>query len=497
VKFGIAQPANRLHEKLPVTGRSKFLMSIYEDEIDLRPYILALIRTWWRIALIAFLAALVALGFSLLQSKEYVSTATILLTRSRASLNLAEQFPTITENIYDASSRMDALLSLAKSDAIASETLLLIGDKLPEDNRKLESIKSKIAVSNKGDSIWISASAENPELAAEIANAWAGQTVLTLNRAYSGDQPLAAIQSRLTAANQDYENAQSALEAFIQNNRITLLEKKIDEATNSLSEAINDRAWQISYYYNRKQSMQDLKVKAEALKQQLSSGNRSSAGSIGDAIALLNMHSNAFGLGETSNARALWLSETSDKAVPDNASRMTYNLQLTELSSLDDTASSYADDLDPIIQQADAEISKADKALSDSYQDLFQGASSDLVDAIGVQIQQLETQLESEQARQRELTSARDLTWEAYQALVQKQTEIENTPQTNSQVTLASQAIPPQKPTPRGALRNTLVAGVLGGFLGVFWVLGSMWWKTLDQSSRPEKPLTMVDQSIK
>jgi uncharacterized protein involved in exopolysaccharide biosynthesis len=472
-------------------------MAGYENEIDLRPYILALVRNWWRIGLIAILAAAVTIGLSLLQSKNYVATATILLTRSQASLRLAEQFPTIQENIYDSSSRMNALLTIAQSDAISFATLNSVAEMLPADEREMEAIKDRVEVANNGDSILISASAETPELAAEIANSWARQAVIAINQAYGGDQPLAEIQSQLSSAKQDYEDAQRALEAFTQNSQITLLEKKLDEANNLLSEAVNDRAWQISYYYNRKQSMQDLKVKAEALKQQLSSGNRSSAGSIGDSIALLNLHSNAFGIGEASNARALWLGQTSDKIIPDNTPSMTYDLQLAELSSLNDTPSSYADDLDHIIQRADAEVSKAENALNNLNQNLFQREAGGVIEATAAQIQELQTQLENEQAGQRELASARDLTWEAYQALVQKVTEIKNSSQTSNQVTLASLAVPPQKPASGETIRNTLVAGVLGGLLGVFWVFGSIWWRSLDQPSQPEKSLGMVDQAVK
>jgi uncharacterized protein involved in exopolysaccharide biosynthesis len=472
-------------------------MALHEDEIDLRPYILALIRNWWRIALVAILLASLALAFSMLQAGEYVATATVLLTRSQASLKLAEQFPTIQENIYDSSSRMNALLTIAQSDAIALATLNSVGDRLPADKRELEEIKDRVEVTDKGDSILVSAVAETPELAAEIANTWARQAILAVNQAYSGDQPLAEIESQLSSANQDYIDAQSSLESFIRDNQTTLLGKKIDEANNLLSEAVNDRAWQISYYYSRKQSMQDLKVKAEALKQQVGGGNRSSAGSIGDAIALLNMHSNAFGIGETSNARALWLGQTSDNVIPDNSPRMTYDLQLTELASLNDSPSSYAGDLDRIIKQADAEISNAEQALNSLNRNLLQGEASGIIEAAAARIQELETRLENEQARQRELTSDRDLAWEAYQALVQKVTEIKNSSQTTNQVTLASLAVPPQKPASRGILRNTLVAGMLGGFLALFWVAGSLWWKSVDQPSRPEKPLTMADQAFK
>ena len=74
---------------------------------------------------------------------------------------------------------------------------------------------------------------------------------------------------------------------------------------------------------------------------------------------------------------------------------------------------------------------------------------------------------EEETALMNELTSTRDLSWRAYQALAQKETEVRNNLQTSSSVNLASPAVPPIEPTSRGVLRNTAIAGALGFFLSV------------------------------
>ena len=81
-------------------------MSIYDDEIDLRPYINALRRRWWLIGLITIIAASAAFTYGVLQERKFEAVAPILLSRSRASLSLTNQFPTITEPI-DARSRME------------------------------------------------------------------------------------------------------------------------------------------------------------------------------------------------------------------------------------------------------------------------------------------------------------------------------------------------------------------------------------------------------
>jgi uncharacterized protein involved in exopolysaccharide biosynthesis len=119
---------------------------------------------------------------------------------------------------------------------------------------------------------------------------------------------------------------------------------------------------------------------------------------------------------------------------------------------------------------------------------VIQGQGNDLVNEAATNIRNLTQQLESEQARQRELTNDRDLAWKAYQTLLQKETEIKSAPQTSNEVIMAGLAIPPERPVSRGTLRNTLVGGVLGVLLGVIWILGVEWWRLAGITQREVEP---------
>lgn len=468
-------------------------MTDKQDEINLRPYIVALINNWWRIGLLAFVAAVAAFGLSWLQTRVYTASATVLLTHSQASLRLAEQFPTIQENVYDSNSRMDALISIAQSDAIAINTLDLIRDSIPAEDRELEVLKNRVDITRKGDSIIVEATAETPNLAAEIANTWAHQVEAAINQAYSGDQPLEEIQNQVNVAKRDYDLAQVALEEFLQDNQISYLDKKISEARGLLSEVVNDRSWHISNAYYRKQSMQNLKDQAEALKNQLQGRSSSNAGNLGDAIAIMNARARSFGIGEVSNVRVVEDDQKSEKFATFESAGQNIDLQLSDINSMVESNPNYLAEVDELIQQADSEIQKADQTLVDLTEKMMQGEGDEQIQAINAQIGVLETQMESEQARRRELNSTRDLAWDAYQALVQKESEITIASQTNNQVILASPAIPPQKPAPRGTIRNTLVAGVLGMMVGIFGVLALMWWQFLDEPGKIEEKLVAAD----
>lgn len=474
-------------------------MTVYDDEIDLRPYILALIHHWWQIALLSILAAGIAFGVSYAQPRNFEATTTILLTRTRTTLSLAQQFPTVSEPT-DANSSMNAMLSIAKSDSIASDTLQALGDSIPTEDRDLERFKKQIKVSNNGDLIQIMASADSPELSTKIANEWAQQTVTAINLAFSGEQPLSAIQAKLQTSQQEYETAQSNLEDFIKNNQIDILNKQIAEAKSLFSQQADERSRQILYYTNRKQAMDDLIVKANALKSELQTGGRSSAGNLGDALAVLMARVNALGIpaGQTNNSNTNSdistgqnnpttgsgaLSGSTNANPNTQGTGMSLNLQISDLNALQDSAQNYSADLDTIINIATDEKTKSQEALDTLAQEVYQKQGYDGFNEIATQIRDLETELESEQARQKELTSQRDIAWQAYQTIAQKQVEILNAPQSSNQVTLASLAVTPQKPASRGTVRNTLIAGVLGLMFGALWIITDQWWRSINLTS--------------
>ncbi len=438
-------------------------MTFSDDDINLRPYILALVRQWWKIALLVILGAVAAAAFTMTKPVKFESTATILLTSRRATLSLAEQFPTVNDPV-DTTSRINAMLSIAQSDSLALQVIQSLGNSLPSTLQNLENFKEVGKVSAGGNLIIVTAAAENPTLAAEIANAWAKEVVQAINQAYSGEQPLAEIQKQGQVVQKQYEAAQAALETAIQENQSGLLKKQIEESEKLFSDLADDRAWLIDYYDGRKQEMQKLLTQAEALKQQIESGSYSTAGNLGDALAVLLARASMLGLAQGT------------------ASSIT--LQLSDPNALKDTAGNYAADLSVLIKQAEEEKAASETALENLTQSVNKGEGKDQVEAIAVNIQALKAQLERQEARLHELTSERDLAWKAYQAMLEKETEIQNAPQ-NNEVILAIPAIEAQTPAPRGALRNTAMAGAMGLILGVFWVIVVEWWRSSD-TSRPQ-----------
>jgi len=217
------------------------------------------------------------------------------------------------------------------------------------------------------------------------------------------------------------------------------------------------------------------------LKGQLESGNRSAAGNIGDALAVILARMNAISSKsvissiQNSTTAPSPQGSTSNVLPQQNA---IINLQIDGDFPSDGTVG-YSSDIDAIIELAKEEKNKADENIQQLMQQVVNPDSSrlEVITRAGDEIQALEQQLENAKSTELELTSNRNLAWEAYQALSQKEAEIKNATLTNNPVTLASQAVVPKTPDPRGTIQKTAIAGVVGVIIATIFVAGLYWWR--------------------
>jgi len=456
-------------------------MSFYDDEIDFRPYFLALRKNWWQIALITFLAAMAAFIFSILQIEKYQATAIILLTRTKVTLSLAEQFPTINEPI-DSISRMNAMLSIAGGDSLAIQTLKAIRLQYPDFDLEVENLRNSVKITSDGDIIHITATHSDPDVAAAIANIWAQNAVTEIRYAYSGEQLPSEILAGLEPARQQYETTQIALESFLKESRVEVLQRQITEVRALLDELDQDRTWQISYNVWRMQKMDQVINQAEAIKQQLRSNNTSTIINLGNALAVLRLQVDAFrDLQFEKNLKTEQSSVPSSNRSPNE---IVYDIQITELINNLEAGQTYQLELEQIVDNARDEKNKAETNLLELAKQSSQANDDEIYTASSAHLRTLQAQLEEEKARLNDLTSQRDLAWQAYQALAQKETEVRNNLTTSSSVVLASSAIPPLKPASRGVVRNTAIVGALGFILGIVWVFSVQWLRSLDEKTK-------------
>lgn len=214
-----------------------------DDEIDLRQYIDVLVRWWKEIALITLLTVVVTVvgifGLRFLSKPTYEAGADVAILRTVSELTFDERFTTTsdTATVSNSAARRNALVALAVSPSLAAAVVDQLGDVLTTGEQEPGTLVKKItaelmsAGGRAGDSdlIRITAVAESPEKAAQIATAWAQAYVREVNQVYGQvpDELLQSIQTEQAQAKTEYEAAQSVLEQFVSTSRVDELSRQI------------------------------------------------------------------------------------------------------------------------------------------------------------------------------------------------------------------------------------------------------------------------------
>jgi uncharacterized protein involved in exopolysaccharide biosynthesis len=160
---------------------------------------------------------------------------------------------------------------------------------------------------------------------------------------------------------------------------------------------------------------------------------------------------------------------------------MVFDVQITDLIESVESGQSYRRDLERIIEHAEQVRGEAELDLIELAQQSLDFENDELVTATSERLRTLQSNLEGESAQLKDLLSQRDLTMRAYQALAQKETEVRNNLQTSSTVALASPAVQPSNPASRGVVQNTAIAGAIGFFISVIWVIAAEWFRPLGE----------------
>ncbi|MFQ5344114.1 MAG: GumC family protein, partial [Anaerolineae bacterium] len=384
----------------------------YDDEIDLREYFDVLRRRWLMVIGIPVVAVLVAtlLSFFVLPPV-YQATAGVVILKARTDVQFTSKIR--TELSEDVKSRREALQSLATSRAVAAQVIERLGDKLPEDQRRVEALLNSVSSKLTGDLLTIQVKNEDPQLAATLANTWAQTYVTYVNPLFSDvAQTPETLAPQVEGAGTNYQAAEQALVQFLADNQIQRLQREVDD----LQKRINKQ-------YADLRTLDNLIDDVESLQAQLAQGVASTMPtSLGNSLAAVFLRARAF---TTSSGAQLNTQLQLDPAAwttsPQDAAKWQH-----ELDALLSTLTSRRQALNQTVQSTDWEQ----------------------------QLLTLQSELEHQQARQKELTDSRDLTWDTYTSLRRKYAEVKvATEAPDLQVSIAMHADAPEKPVgPRKAL---------------------------------------------
>lgn len=395
-----------------------------DDELDVSRYLRILLHWWRLIVLCAVLGALAALGASLTMSKSYQAEASLAILRAGTVVNFDSKIRTVSDTDpnapnFDPLGRRKSLVTLGTNPELAQTVVNQIGSQLPERLRDPTVLTRIVNVRNDGDLIIVQVTSVDPVQAALIANTWAQSYQDRVNAVYA-ENPLTveSLRTQTSAAQKDYAAAQAALADFLNVSPLEQLARQQNLLIAQLDSQIGVLAKLIQ-----------LEAEAKALRQRIASG--SADASRGDELASLLLEASAFS----------------------NGAGLPVNLQIA-FDPLNPTTTT-ADRLTQLDSLITAIQARQRTLQTDQYQALLQ------------QLNQVKSQIEQTQAKQRELSSTRDLTWSTYQSLVTQMAAANITSEAGGQVVrVAAPAVTPTEPRSSNRLIMILFGGVVGLLIG-------------------------------
>lgn len=462
--------------------------SLLSEEIDIRPFILALARHWQQIAGATLLSIFLAFAFTSLRPKVYVATATVANIRSRTEVALDSRIVAQLEDVNNSkTTRHEALVVLVSSNDVALAVLEEASQHLPLEQQNIAALLAMVEADRKGDLILITVRHNQADVAAYLANAWARQYEVLVNDVFSASQGSndEILAGQVVQAGATYKLAQAELEAFLQDNPSLALKNDIATLQGVLdsyqqariavhSEPVKLQAATqqqiLSTYYQSLQHIEKWLAEAEALRAQVEVDSGSTNANLGNVLALIALKGGFLG---SPSSVELQIDLTSNRIEP---------VQHTDVEAIIQALS---------WRQAAtvAQITILEAGWGDTTLREIQIPEDNVLDTriaeLEKEMQALQAAAEAQVARQREIQQARDLAWETYQSLLRKEAEDNIVAHlSGSEVRLASTAVPPIKPEASSRLILAAAAGFVTFCLAALAVLTLEWWQQWQEEER-------------
>lgn len=423
------------------------LEDFVEDEIlDVRLYAELLLRHWKWIAAGGILAALVAFTVSLLMPDTYEATAFVLATEEQQLLQFDPRIQS-----ESGQQPLKAFPELAMTDDLVQQVLTAVEPELEEPMTVQEFKRRLTAVAGADPSIIrLTAKAESPELAAQIANNWAEAFVDWGNSIYGSgnNSQLTFFETQLAEAQTDLDNAEAALVAFQARDRRSVIGSELN--------ALQDLQEQ---YLSEQNELQLLSEDIVRLRTQLTNQTTSST-TVADQLTALFFQLKVFNV-----------SASAEAVVPiqlnvDSATQLTTSSRSEQIAFLDDLLVSVNDRKDAI---------------------------ANALAALEPEILALQGERQQLQAEANQLNRNLAVAEETYTTLARKVDEerISAEGQANN-LRLASNAAVPDRPT-NSTFTAVILAAVIGVMVSVGVVFVAEWW----QSTTPVAAMVHISENGK
>jgi uncharacterized protein involved in exopolysaccharide biosynthesis len=485
--------------------------SNYDEEIkiDIGKYIEVLFRQWLLIAICAVMLGGGVLAISLyikFTSPSYEASAIVSSIKTGSDVNFGSEITSLSATelaaFSDRKARLQSFVVLVNNSDIAEQVLTEIGPKLREKDRTptalLKMVKGSLIPNT--DSIQITVTYRDPDLAAEIANSWARIYTDQINNMY-GDlttgtsETLGSLQTQIAQAKTEYQKAQEDLDQFIAQNKVDEYQRQINDITVVLASlrkaqtTVNDQQVQdpmvrLTQAYSDSRQNELYLERATSMRAAVSAGGDSAAINNSLALTMLKTQIYTFLGNVTMQVDSMPDTQLSDVTTI-NAAGM-----VADLDSLISSLQTRRIELNNLIDTLSTEIQNGDHLSAlDENSDTTIGKQIEVYEQ---NIRDLDSLISTQTSTLDELTRERDLALKTYTALATKGAELSIASHTpGSEVAFTAPATPMEDDTTH-SVSNAAIATGIGLVIGVVVAYAYEFW----QNYKGRKPEVLTKKMV-
>lgn len=427
-----------------------------DQEIDLRPYMIAVLRRWRLIISITLIFVLIGLAAAVMIGNPPGASANVLISPSSSQITLDPRFQTTNSSqATNPVTQRQALIDLARDQSIAQSVLASMSQAdSSSGDQAAQALLRRVSVSASSDLLRITVQDQDPDRALALAKAW-GQSFESMVADIYGRSPalLSQIDRDLADARQRYDAAQKELETFVSDGQLDQAQSEVAQISDLLDGSLQAQQLLYTEYLTRTRELDLILADAQTLRDQASA---QSPNGFAQSFAALLLR-----------ARTVTVPSGGANSAP------TFQISAADLSG--DGSPADLDQLIDVLQQRRAQLIARSNQLAGAIAD---GSATD----IGLdgptrqryteQLGSLRARYERLKARKELLSQQRDLALDTLILLQKKRDEQQIASGTPPiEVRFVSAAIDPHPSILSRAVLSAVAGGVVGLVFGVMLAL--------------------------
>jgi uncharacterized protein involved in exopolysaccharide biosynthesis len=263
----------------------------------------------WRLILVTTIGfAAVGLAVSLLilfNAPLYESQALVLVSKPRYQVELETKIKSTQDPVASTAVSMAALnarlitiSTLAVAPEVEAAVQKRLADRLPADDLQSGALIGRIRVRPNNEMLRVTATAPNPQQAAELANAWAEEMTNRVETIYSASAGSEAIETEVAKARQAHEAADQAYSQFLIANPVEDLNRRVTGKNNEITLLQDQRTSYLraraALLYSTLVGIEQTIRDTETFRKQLEEPSQSQAAAAGDALAMVMLRARGY-----------------------------------------------------------------------------------------------------------------------------------------------------------------------------------------------------------